>query len=122
MPKLLKPGDIVIYAAVVIAAAASFALTALPGAGAAAEAKIYAGGNCIGSLPLGGEAGMFTIADPPMVIECDGKSVRVTSSPCKNGLCVGMGGISRPGQIIVCVPNGVYIKVEGTPEYDAFAG
>jgi hypothetical protein len=40
----------------------------------------------------------------------------VEDSPCKNKLCVHMPPISAPGQWIACLPNGVFLRVEGKQE------
>ena len=40
-------------------------------------------------------------------------SVRVVESSCPNQICVHQGAISRPGAALVCVPNGVTVRVGG---------
>lgn len=48
--------------------------------------------------------------------------VRVVSSSCPNKICVATGWITEPSQIIVCVPHGVMVRIEGKtekPELDA---
>lgn len=39
--------------------------------------------------------------------------VRVVTSSCPNKICVATGWISEPSQIIVCVPHGVMVRIEG---------
>lgn len=49
-------------------------------------------------------------------------AVSVKSSPCRAKICVRTGEISAMGQLIVCVPNKVVIRIIGestAPEYDA---
>ena len=48
----------------------------------------------------------------------DGK-VRVVSSTCPDKVCVRTGEISKTGEIIVCVPNRVSVKMTGREEFDA---
>lgn len=47
----------------------------------------------------------------------------VHQSPCRNKICVRSGPISRTGQVIICIPNNVVVRVIGeqgqTPPYDA---
>ena len=43
-------------------------------------------------------------------------SVFVESAPCANQICVKTGRVSRPGQWIACLPNRVFVAVEGGPE------
>ena len=43
-------------------------------------------------------------------------SVFVESAPCANQICVKTGRVSRPGQWIACLPNRVFVAVEGAAE------
>jgi len=43
-------------------------------------------------------------------------SVFVESAPCANQICVKTGRVSRPGQWIACLPNRVFVAVEGGPD------
>lgn len=40
-------------------------------------------------------------------------SVRIEYSPCRNQTCVEAGSIDRTGQWVACLPNQVFVKVEG---------
>lgn len=64
------------------------------------------------------EEGHHSIHGPlgATLIETGEGSVRVTSSPCPNHICVKMGKISRNGQTLLCVPNHVSIEVSGGGE------
>jgi hypothetical protein len=55
-----------------------------------------------------------------IVVVQDGE-VFVTESPCRAKICIRTGHISHNGQLIVCVPNKVVVRVTGEekPEYDA---
>jgi hypothetical protein len=46
----------------------------------------------------------------------------VHSSPCNEQICVTSGRISRPGTWIACLPNLVFIKIEGIDEEEIDAG
>lgn len=39
--------------------------------------------------------------------------VSIESSPCPNQTCVAAGSIDRPGQWVACLPNQVFVRVEG---------
>ena len=54
------------------------------------------------------------------VIIHDGEA-HVSDSPCRAKICVRTGQISRTGQLIVCVPNKVVVRIIGQEElpYDA---
>jgi hypothetical protein len=45
-------------------------------------------------------------------------SIKMISSPCANQTCVAAGSISRTGQWIACLPNQVFIHVEGKDNSD----
>lgn len=58
-------------------------------------------------------------------IEIDGVSVRVTDSTCYDHVCENTGYIEKSGEIIVCMPNKLLIKIvgnDGNNEYDAVVG
>jgi hypothetical protein len=44
--------------------------------------------------------------------------VRFTASPCPHKLCVRRGMITRVGEWIACLPNGVAAKISGEAPYD----
>jgi len=47
------------------------------------------------------------------IVEIAGEEVRVVDSPCRQKICRGMGEVSGPGEMIVCVPNRVVVVVLG---------
>jgi len=44
--------------------------------------------------------------------------VHFEESPCANQVCVASGTIERPGQWIACLPNAVFVRIEGIPDED----
>ena len=44
----------------------------------------------------------------------DKKGVRITDSPCPQKLCIQKGEIRLPGQWNACLPNRVFLNIEGT--------
>ena len=42
-------------------------------------------------------------------------SVCIEASPCPRKLCIGMGRISRSGEVLACVPNGILVRIDGGP-------
>ena len=52
------------------------------------------------------------------VVVIEDGSVRVSSSPCPEKICVKSGPISRPGRWIACLPNRVIISVTGRSEQE----
>jgi hypothetical protein len=54
--------------------------------------------------------------DGPLGIETvriEDSTARISAAPCANQTCVAMGAISRPGQWIACLPNRVFVRIEG---------
>ena len=47
------------------------------------------------------------------IINIDNGTARVTHSDCPQKICVKTGRIHRVGEMIVCVPNKVVIKING---------
>ncbi|MDR1307091.1 MAG: NusG domain II-containing protein [Treponema sp.] len=47
------------------------------------------------------------------VVELRDRRARVISSPCINQTCIASGSIHRRGQWIACLPNGIFVSVEG---------
>jgi len=63
-----------------------------------------------------GDNGPSIIVEAPgmlgkSIIEVDKDRVRVVSSPCPDKDCVRQGWISKPGQMLVCLPNKVVVKI-----------
>ena len=55
----------------------------------------------------------------PVEIEVSGRRTRVSDSPCPGRYCVMQSWISDPGQIVVCAPSGVWVRLEGEDAPDA---
>lgn len=50
----------------------------------------------------------------PGVIEAQNGRIRFREATCPDKVCVGTGWISRNGQIAVCLPDKILIKITGT--------
>lgn len=57
-----------------------------------------------GTIPVEGVLGTTTV-------EIKQGTVHVLDSPCGNHICMHTGWISSPGQIIVCLPNQVVVRL-----------
>jgi hypothetical protein len=53
------------------------------------------------------------------VVEISGGRSRVLASPCANQTCVAAGHLNRQGQWTACLPNKVFVYIEGTGDGDA---
>ena len=104
------------YLAVLISllAVGGFSLYAYAGRAGAGEVVIEASGSQW-IYPLNNDR-RETVKGPlgeTIVRIRDGKAM-VEDSPCPDKLCVNMQAISKPGQWIACLPNGVFVRVRGT--------
>ena len=45
-------------------------------------------------------------------------AVRFIDSPCPHRLCIKKGPVSRVGDLVACLPNGVIARIEGRSGYD----
>lgn len=52
------------------------------------------------------------------LIAVEGGSVYMKRADCKNQICVHSGRISAAGQMIVCLPNRITVKITGEEELD----
>jgi hypothetical protein len=59
----------------------------------------------------------FSVEGPlgTTVVEVKQGQVRVLSSPCPEHICMNTGWISKPGGIIVCMPNGIVVRIVKKP-------
>ncbi|MEE8440289.1 MAG: NusG domain II-containing protein [Spirochaetia bacterium] len=52
------------------------------------------------------------------LIEIDGNRVRVTESPCRDKICIAAGWLENTGDWTACLPNRVFVRVEGGDRSD----
>jgi hypothetical protein len=46
-------------------------------------------------------------------VEIEHGEVHVTESPCNDKICIAAGWVSHAGEWIACLPNKVFVKIEG---------
>ena len=51
-------------------------------------------------------------------IEISGGEARVTASPCRDKICIIGGWIDSTGEWLACLPNRIFIRIEGSPHSD----
>ena len=120
--KIIRVGDIVVF--IVLGASALFMIWA-GAAGtpkAVADVEITASGHVVHSTPLS-QNFRFEALGPlgETIVVCQNGYVWVEDSCCPNKLCVKTGKVRTPGQVIVCVPNEVVVRIVGTSDVDAVA-
>ena len=115
--------DLVIIAAALIAAAAVFLLTLPKGAEGKLFAEVTQNGELLWSLPLDTDTERIIGGEYENTLVIKDGTVRFSSATCPNGDCVRSGTLSKAGQLAVCLPNGVAVRIVGAaPDVDAVAG
>jgi hypothetical protein len=51
-----------------------------------------------------------------MLLQVANRRIRVLRSTCPNQVCVGQGAASRPGEMLVCVPNRIIVLIRSASE------
>ena len=122
MLKYFTKGDIILVAALFFLSLASAAgIKTLYGGGK--HVVVEVDGNHVLELSLN-ENVTKTVTGPlgETVIAIENGKVRVAESACPYHYCVRMGGISQRGEVIICVPNRVMVKIEGGGKESSFDG
>ena len=68
--------------------------------------------NVDGHYPVSGPLGTA------FLVVKEGRA-HLENAPCPLKMCEAMGSISRSGEIIVCLPNRIVVKIPGSEEVDA---
>lgn len=123
--KLFK-GDLLIIALIIVFSVIIFILM-LPKTYSENTLEIYLDGQLIDSVIL--EEGVYTTIEidetAHNTIEIDGTKVRIINSTCYDHVCENTGYISMAGEIIVCMPNKLLLKIVGddsSNQYDVVVG
>ena len=112
--RFLKWGDIVIFSALLLLAAALFVFHFASPRPDGAVAKITVDNQTVQTMPLSQNATYIveTNSGYNVVVVEDGR-VFVRDADCKNHICVKSRAISRVGETIVCLPHKMTISITG---------
>lgn len=120
MRSRLKWGDFVIIGIVLLLAAALTAVLAAGTQGDRLYAEIWQDNQLVERVALTDDTDRTIDLDGHNVIVLSGKSARMESADCRDQVCVRSGTLTRAGQVAVCLPNRVVLKIVGeTGEIDA---
>lgn len=120
MRSRLKWGDFVIIGAVLVLAAALTAVLAAGTQGGRLYAEVWQDNVLVERVALTDTTDRTIDLDGHNVIVLSGKSARMESADCRDQVCVRTGTLTRAGQVAVCLPNRVVLKIVGeTGEIDA---
>lgn len=123
---LIKKADIIILAVCLLAGAALMLAFSLSG-GESRQAVIEYRGKTVKVIDLDSvtEEYVFTVEGDLKVEICvSPQGIRFLSSPCPDKLCVRFGALNKKGQVAVCMPAGVSIRIRGAEDggYDGVTG
>ncbi len=111
--RTLRPGDLLLMAAIGLAAILLFILPFLSDQAESAQIEIVETGEVrIISLSSDGAYEVISRGVHLTVCVSDGQAF-VSESDCRDGICRGTAPISRAGQTIVCAPAGVVVRILG---------
>ncbi len=85
--------------------------------GKPSEVEISSNGLFISRLTLQGESRLRvkgTLGESE--IEISSGKARIVSSPCLQKVCVHKGWINKPGEVVICAPNRIIVKIIGESE------
>lgn len=120
MRSRLKWGDFVIVGAVLVLAAALTAALAAATQGDRLYAEVWQDNQLVERVALTDGTDRTIDLDGHNVIVLSGKSARMASADCRDQVCVRTGTLTRAGQVAVCLPNRVVLKIVGeSGEIDA---
>ena len=115
--KIFKIGDLIVLAVFIIAAALAIYFMTKP---TGSEVYIYKDGKLLEAVSLSVEKTLKV--DEQITFKISGGAAFVLKSDCKGQDCVKAGKISKVGEMIVCLPNKVVIKIVGDGEVDYITG
>ena len=120
MRSKLKWGDFAIIAAVLVLAAAVAGVLSLGSSGDRLYAEVWQDNVLVERVELTSETDRTIDLDGHNVIVLSGRTATMQSADCRDQVCVRTGTLTRAGQVAVCLPNRVVLRIAGeTSEIDA---
>lgn len=120
MRSKLKWGDFVIIGVVLALAAAIAAVLALGTSGDRLYAEVWQDNALVERVELTDSTERTIDLDGHNVIVLSGRTAAMQSADCRDQVCVRTGTLTRAGQVAVCLPNRVVLRITGeTSEIDA---
>lgn len=120
MRSKLKWGDFVIIGVVLALAAAIAAVLAPSVSGDQLYAEVWQDNTLVERVQLTEETDRTIDLDGHNVIVLSGRTAAMQSADCRDQVCVRTGTLTHAGQVAVCLPNRVVLRLTGdTGEIDA---
>ena len=114
MRNKLKFGDFIIIGVVLVMAGALAAALAFHSSGDKLYAEVWQNDELIERVALTDSTDKTIDLDGHNVIVLHGKTAEIQSADCPDQVCVRTGRLIRAGQVAVCLPNRVILKLTGT--------
>lgn len=108
-----RPADALVVAAVLLLAGVSLAAFLRNAAVEPKTVEVWQGGQLVRTVPAMSQVTFDVAGDYTNTVSVDYGKVAVTHSDCPTQDCVHTGWISYTGQTIVCLPNGVEVRLTG---------
>ena len=120
MRSKLKWGDFIIIGAVLVLAAAVAGVLALGASGDRLYAEVWQDNTLVERVELTDSTDRTIDLGGHNVIVLSGRTAAMQSADCRDQVCVRTGTLTRAGQVAVCLPNRVVLRITGgTSEIDA---
>lgn len=114
---IITRADIILFVVLILAALSGILLPFISNGAAAGQVEIRLNGQLYGtySLKVDRTIRIENQGNENVIVISDGR-VHMDFSSCRNQTCVKQGTVSRPGEIIVCLPNRVTAEITGKKE------
>ena len=116
--KIIKKRDVILFLVLVILGAGSFILiknNLKPGN----EAEVYVDGSLVQTIDMtSDDIYVFDTSYGTNTVVVEGGEIRVSEADCTDKICVNMGGVSRSGETITCLPHKLVIEVHNDKKND----
>jgi hypothetical protein len=83
-----------------------------------AQVNVKGEGGQAWVYPLKGTTETIDVKGPLgiTVVRIAGGAAWIEASPCKNKTCISAGKLSKPGDWTACLPNKVFVRIDGNDE------
>ena len=106
-----RKGDILAIAAVVLLAAFVAVCFIPKNSDLPVQAEVYLEGELVKTVPLDQDTSFEITGKYKNLIAVENGKIAITASDCPGEDCVHSGAISASGRSVVCLPNGVEVRV-----------
>jgi Uncharacterized protein conserved in bacteria len=117
---MMKKGDKIILSIIIVLIAIGFGIKYYSGRNKEGIASIEIDGKVYGTYDLKrSENKKFDLKLPDnehSTVEINNGRIRIYEANCPDKVCVRTGWISKPGEVIVCLPYKIIVKISGNKQ------